>query len=239
MHTNTGVPGTCNLATLKTRVADYNTAVALRKTRLAELNAAQATYAERLAGQNTTQQLLFDIDTTYTNDYVQSVSSGVIQNTVTNQYFIKSAGTILGSGTGTISYPAGYSQGTERTEEYPWLTQQNYRVYELVQTVAAAFTAGQLATALSAMNTAQTNYNNAVSDEATKKGLYDTAVSNCNITTVPSNAYLKDATPDDIELLTLNDYTFVLNKAKVPAMKAATTAALPKQALLHITLTTP
>jgi hypothetical protein len=236
MHTNTGVPGTCNLATLKTRVADYNAAVALRKTRLAELNAAQATYAERLEGQNSTQQLLFDIDTTYTNDYVQSVRSGVILNTATNQYFIKSVGTVLGSGTGSITYPAGYSQGTERTDEYPWLDQQGFKVYELVQTVAAAFTAGQLATALSAMNTAQTNYNNAVSDEATKKGLYDTAVSNCNITTVPSNAYLKDATPDDIELLTLNDYTFVLNKAKVPAMKAATTAALPKQAFVVISI---
>ena len=89
MSTNTGVPGTCNLATLKTRVADYNAAVALRKTRLSELNSAQATYAERLDGQNTTQSILFDVDTTYSGDYVQSVSSGVIKNTVTNQYFIK------------------------------------------------------------------------------------------------------------------------------------------------------
>ena len=236
MSTNTGVPGTCNLATLKTRVADYNAAVALRKTRLSELNSAQATYAERLDGQNTTQSILFDVDTTYSADYVQSVSSGVIKNTVTDQYFIKSGGTVLASGSGTITYPAGYSQGTERTDEYSWLSQQNYRVYELVQTVAAAYTSGQLATALTAMNTAQTNYNTAVTDEATKKGLYDTAVSNCNITTVPSNAYLYGAAPEDIELLTLNDYTFVLNKKKVPAMKAATTAALPYQAFVVISI---
>lgn len=236
MSTNTGVPGTCNLVTLKTRVADYNAAVALRKTRLSELNSAQATYAERLDGQNTTQSILFDVDTTYSADYVQSVSSGVIKNTVTDQYFIKSGGTVLASGSGTITYPAGYSQGTERTDEYSWLSQQNYRVYELVQTVAAAYTSGQLATALTAMNTAQTNYNTAVTDEATKKGLYDTAVSNCNITTVPSNAYLYGAAPEDIELLTLNDYTFVLNKKKVPAMKAATTAALPYQAFVVISI---
>lgn len=236
MATNTGVPGTCNLATLKTRVTDYNAAVALRKTRLAELNTAQATYAERLDGQNTTESVLFDVDTTYSGDYVQGVTSGVIKNTVTNQYFIKSSGTILASGVGSIVYPAGYSQGTERTDEYPWLSQQNYRVYELVQTVAAAYTSAQLATALTAMNTAQTNYNTAVTDEASKKALYDTAVSNCNITTVPSNAYLYGAAPEDIELLTLNDYTFVLNKKKVPAMKATTTAALPYQAFVVISI---
>ena len=34
--------------------------------------------------------------------------------------------------------------------------------------------------------------------------------------------YLKDATPEDIEFLTLNDYTFVLNKKKTVAMKPAT-----------------
>jgi hypothetical protein len=86
------------------------------------------------------------------------------------------------------------------------------------------------------MNTAQTNYNTAVAAQATKKSEYDTAVANCNITTVPSNAYLKDATANDIELLTLNDYTFVLNKVKVPAMKATTVAALPNQAFVVISI---
>lgn len=236
MHTNTGVPGTCNLTTLKSKLSLYNTAVALTKTRLNELNTAQATYAQALAGQSTNEALLFDIDTDYEGDLTQSVASGVIQNSVTNQYFIKSNNTILGSGTGTVSYPAGYSQGTERTEDYPLLNRDNYRVWELIQTVSATHTAGQLSTALTAMNTAQTNYNNAVSDQSTKKSDYDSAVSNCNITTVPSNAYLKDATADDIELLTLNDYTFVLNKAKVPAMKAATVATLPKQAFVVVSI---
>ena len=236
MASNTGVPGTCNLATLKTRVTDYNAAVALRKTRLTQLNAAQATYAATLDGQLSTKTSLFDVDTTYNGDYEQSITSGVIQNTVTTQYWIKSSGTIIASGIGPIVYPTNYSQGTERTNEYPWLSQQNYRVYELVQTVAAAYTPAQLATALTAMNTAQTNYNTAVSDEASKKALYDTAVSNCNITTVPSNAYLYGAAPEDIELLTLNDYTFVLNKSKIPALKATTVAQLPKQAFVVISV---
>lgn len=236
MYTNTGVPGTCNLTTLKTKLSAYNTAVALTKTRTTELNTAQATYAQALAGQATTEVLLFDVATEYEGDLTQVIVSGVIQNTVTNQYFIKASNTLLGSGIGTITFPAGYSQGTERTDEHPILERDNYRVWELIQTVAATHTAGQLSTALAAMNTAQTNYNNAVSDQATKKTEYDTAVANCNITTVPSNAYLKDATADDIELLTLNDYTFVLNKAKVPAMKATTVAALPYQAFVVISV---
>jgi len=236
MHTNTGVPGTCVIATLQTKLTEYNTAVALTKTRLTELNTAQSNYAQALAGQATTQVLLFSIDTDYDEEYDQSVVSGVIQNTVTNQYFIKSNNAILGSGTGVITYPAGFSQGTERTDEYPILERQNFRIYELVQTVAATHTAGQLSTALSAMTTAQTNYNNAVTDQAAKTSAYNTQVSNCNITTVPANAYLSGATADDIQLLTLNDYTFVLNKAKVPAMTAATVAALPHQAFVVISI---
>lgn len=236
MHTNTGVPGSCNLATLKTKVTEYNAAVALRKTRLDQLNTAQANYAEALDGQSTSDQVLFDVNTTYSTDYNQTVVSGILVNVDTGTYLIKANNTVLGSGTGSITYPVGYSQGIERTEDYPWLARLGLRVYELIQTVAATHTAGQLASALSAMTTAQSNYNSAVSDEATKKAAYDSAVSNCNITTVPSNAYLKDAAPEDIELLTLNDYTFVLNKTKVPAMKAAVTASLPNQAFVVISV---
>jgi hypothetical protein len=124
--------------------------------------------------------------------------------------------------------------GNNRSAEYPILERGGYFVYELNKTVAATHTAGQLSTALAALNTAQSNYNAAVSDEATKKALYDTQVNNCSISTVPSNAYLYGATTADIELLTLNDYTFVLNKKKVPAMKVATVSALPFQAFVVI-----
>lgn len=234
MNTNTGVPGTCNLATLKSTLSLYNAAVALTKTRLNELNTAQAAYAQALSGQTSTIQLLFNVVSDYDQDLTQTLVSGIIQNTVTGQFFIKSNNALLGSGTGLLTLPAGYTQGAERTEDYPVLGRDNYRVWELAQTVAPTHTAAQLSTALAAMNTAQTNYNNAVADQATKKANYDTAVSNCNITTVPANAYLKDAAAKDIELLTLNDYTFVLNKAKVPAMKVATTAALPIQAFVVV-----
>lgn len=236
MGSNTGVPGTCNITTLKTALANYNAAVALTAQRLGELNTAQANYAQALAGQSTGEELLFSINTDYDTDLSQILVSGVIQNTNTNQYFVKSNNTIVASGTGVVAYPAGYTEGTERTEDYPLIARDGYRIWELIHSVAATHTSGQLATALSAMNTAQANYNSAVADQATKKSTYNTQVSNCSITTVPSNAYLYGATANDIELLTLNDYTFVLNKAKVPAMKAATVAALPKQAFVVISI---
>jgi hypothetical protein len=114
------------------------------------------------------------------------------------------------------------------------VAQSGYKLFEVEQVVAATHTAGQLSTALSAMTTAQNNYDAAVIDEATKKGLYDTQISACSITSLPANAYLNGATADDLELLTLNDYTFVLNKKRVVQMKAATVAALPAQAFVVV-----
>jgi len=81
-----------------------------------------------------------------------------------------------------------------------------------------------------AMGTAQTNYDNAVTAEATALTDLNTEIGNCAITTIPADGYLNGATADDIEVLTLNDYTFVLNKARTVAMDATTTAARPNEA---------
>lgn len=238
MGSNTGVPGTCVIADVKTTLANYNTAVATRKTRLTELNNAQSTYAETLAGQNPTTEELFSVKYNYTPPatpntvYDVYLYSGVIKNAA-GVYTVKNADTVVSI---SASLPAGYTLGTERTDEHPRLAADGYRVFTAIHEVAATHTAGQLATALAAMNTAQTNYNNAVADEATKLGLYNTEIADCAITTVPSNAYLKDADPEDIEVLTLNDYTFILNKGKTVAMDATTTAALPHQAFVVLSI---
>jgi len=78
---------------------------------------------------------------------------------------------------------------------------------------------------LDLMTTAQTNYDNAVTARNTALTNYNTEVSNCAISSVPSTAYLSGAGADDIELLTLNDYTFVLNKAKQVAFNTTQSAA--------------
>ena len=299
MGTNTGVPGTCSVATLKTKASDLNTAVALVNTKLDTLREKESALAAATAGQNTTVTKLFSVSNTYTVDVEETLESGILENS-SGQYLVKNNGTILtrealsvsvkknafnltntgsttnitttsnGTGTGitvditfaqvgstsnykinTVSintngtgywdgeelsldgYPdvtlavTGVSKGSERTNQYPLIASQGYRIYELQQPVAATHTAAQLQTATDEYNDAKSHatdigYDEAVEDVETatigKRALYDAAVDNCAITTVPSNAYLKDATADDLEFLTLNDYTFVLNKAKTVSM---------------------
>jgi hypothetical protein len=299
MGTNTGVPGTCNIATLKTKASDLNTAVALVGTKLDTLREKEDTLAAVTAGQNTTVTKLFSVSNTYTVDVEETLESGILEN-FSGQYLVKNNGTILtrealsvsvkknafnltntgsttniattssGTGTGitvditfaqvggtsnykidTVSintngtgywdgevlsldgYPdvtlavTGVSKGSERTNQYPLIASQGYRIYELQQPVAATHTAAQLQTAKGEYDDAKSHatnigYDEAVADVETaltgKRAVYDADVANCAITTVPSNAYLKDATADDLEFLTINDYTFVLNKAKTVSM---------------------
>ena len=131
-----------------------------------------------------------------------------------------------------------YEEGKELTDEHPNFASGGYKYFELIKHNEPTYSAAQLTSSTTAMNTAQTAYNTAVTNEATSKTAYDTEVGNCAISTVPSNAYLKDANPEDIEILTLNDYTFVLNKTKTVAYTADTVAALPHQCFIVINIAT-
>ena len=230
MGANAGVPGTCNQTNLQTDLVAYNAAVAATQTALTTLHAAQATYAEVLAGQNATTTSLFEVEYDYSKPGVinQNLKSGILKKE-NGVYVVKNNNTVVQA---TTTLPANYALGTEYTDEYPLLAAEGNRVYQAILTVAATHTAAQLTAAETAMNTAQTAYNNAVTAEATAQTNYDGEVTNCDITAIPSNGYLNGATADDIEVLTLNDYTFVLNKAKTVAMTANTTAAKPNEAFV-------
>ncbi len=229
MGTNTGVPVACNLVDLQTELDDYNDAVALTATRLTELHTAQATYSEVLSGQNTTEEELFQVNYNYpVGSIEQYLVSGILQK-ANNVYVVKNNNAVISA---TTTLPANYALGNEVTDEHPLLAAEGNRVYQAILTVAAENTAGQLSTALAAMNAAQTNYDNAVTAEAAALADYEAELANCVITTIPANGYLKDATANDIEVLTLNDYTFVLNKAKTVEMLATTTAAKPHEAFV-------
>jgi len=231
MGSDTGVPGTCNQTNLQTDLTAYNAAVDDTAAKLALLHTAQADYAEKLAGQNATTESLFAVNYNYpTGQIDQYLTSGVIKNAA-GVYTVKNADAVISVDS---SLPAGYALGTELTDEHPLLASEGYRVYQAILTVAATSNASELAAALTAMNTAQTNYDNAVTAEASAKSDYDAEVTNCVISATPSNGYLYGATADDIELLTLNDYTFVLNKAKTVALKAATSAAKPNEAFVVV-----
>jgi hypothetical protein len=224
--------GACNLTNLKADVAAYNTAVDDTAAKLTLLHAAQAEYSEVLAGQNATQQALFEVQYDYDKpgDIEQTVKSGILLN-AGGVYIVKNNDTVVSA---TTTLPSGYALGTEFTDEYPIIASEGYRVYQAIQTVAATHTSGDLATALAAMNTAQTNYDNAVTAEATALSNYQAELNLCAVTSINSDGYLNGATASDIEVLTLNDYTFVLNKAKTVAMETTTTAAKPNEAFVVV-----
>jgi len=221
MGTNTGVPGTCNTVTVKTASDALNAAVADVAAKLVLLQAAEDTLAAAIAGQNETLSISFDTDFTYTNDVEESVRTGIILGS-DGVYLVKSNNTVISNAT---TLPAGYAEGTERTNEHPLAASKGYKLFEINLTVAATHTPTDLTNATTAYNTAKTNYDTAVTTKGSAQTTYDTAVANCAITSIPSNGYLNGATVNDIELLTLNDSTFVLNKAKQVALKADLTHA--------------
>ena len=233
----TGQPSGCNITNLKSDLDTYNTAQSTTDTELSDLHAAQATFQKANDGQTATKVNLFDVDVTYKNGYYEeTLKSGVLERIDNGQRIIKDAGTNAGSIAKGVAMPTGYALGNERTDDYPWFKRDGYRVYEVEKDVAATHTSGQLTTATTNMGTAQTAFNTAKTTESTEKGDYDSEVTACEIgaSNIPSGAYLKDANPEDIEILTINDYTFVLNKNKTTAMKSTTSAAQPNEAFVVI-----
>jgi len=224
--------GACNLTNLKADLSTYNAAADDTADKLALLHTAQADYAEVLAGQNSTEVALFEVQYEYDKpgEIEQTVKSGILKN-ANNVYIVKNNNTVVSS---TTTLPSGYALGTEFTDEYPIIASQGYRVYQAIQTVAATHDATDLSNAETAMNTAQTNYDNAVTAEATALSDYQDELDLCAVSSIPSDGYLNGATAADIEVLTLNDYTFVLNKAKTVAMETTTTADKPNEAFVVI-----
>jgi hypothetical protein len=224
--------GACNLTNLKADLSTYNAAADDTADKLALLHTAQASYAEVLAGQNSTEVALFEVQYEYDKpgDIEQTVKSGILLN-ASDVYIVKNDNTVVSS---TTTLPSGYALGTEFTDEYPIIASQGYRVYQAIQTVAATHDATDLSNAETAMNTAQTNYDNAVTAEATALSDYQDELDLCAVSSIPSDGYLNGATAADIEVLTLNDYTFVLNKAKTVAMETTTTADKPNEAFVVI-----
>ena len=233
----TGQPSGCNITNLKSDLDTYNTAQSTTDTELSDLHTAQATFSKTNDGQTATKENLFDVDVTYKNGYYEeTLKSGVLERIDNGQRIVKDAGTNAGSIAKGAAMPSGYALGNERTDDYPWFKRDGYRVYEVEKDVAATHTSGQLTTATTNMGTAQTAYNTALTTESTEKGDYDSEVTACEIgaSNIPSGAYLKDADPEDIEILTINDYTFVLNKNKTAAMKSTTSTAQPNEAFVVI-----
>ena len=209
-------------------------------TELNDLNIAQGDFSASNNNQSTTKQSLFDVNVTYKNGYYEeTLASGVLERIDNGQRIIKDATAnptqvaVVAKG---AAMPQNYALGNDRTTDYPWFKRDGYRVYEVEKTIPAASDANELAQATADMNTAQAAYDDAVTEEAASKTLYDAKVTACQIgaANIPATAYLKDADPEDIEILTVNDFTFVLNKNKTTAMKTSRSPATVNEAFVVI-----
>ena len=235
MGSNTGVQAGCTPADVKTEGDELNTAVATTATELGDAQTSETTLAKAIAGQTETKERVFEFSYDYSSGYVkETLKSGIIKD-AGGEYLVKENDTVIASQTTTL--PTNYALGAERTDSHPLLASQGYRIFEAIKTVAATHTSTQLTAAEDAYDTTINSasgdgtlqeYNTATSDESTKRSDYDTDFDACAITDAQASsagAYLSGATADDIEVLTLNDYTFIVNKKKTVAMKADLTHA--------------
>lgn len=225
-------PGTCTIANVESTLSTYVNARAATATALNALNLAQANYAEILAGQEQTEESLLSVDYSYYQNVEQSLTTGILRN-ANNVYLVKNDNVVVSA---ALTLPVGYRLGAERTDEHPILASKGYRVYEAIVSTAPANTEAELNASEVVMNTAQTTYDAAVVAESSALDAYNAELADCAITSIPNTSYLAGASPDDIEVLTLNDFTFVLNKAKTVVMSANRTAQLDNTAMVCISV---
>ena len=217
MGDDTGVPGTCNVATLTTESNDVRTALTTLATETEDLRVVAGDLKRIQDGQHETVDRLFEITNTYDNaEIISSVKSGITLD-ADGRYTLTKDGTVEQSLVTSIT--GDFSVGSERTDEYPLIASQGLRLFEAYEEVAAVNNAADLTAAeddyedggsgaLPDFNTAQTAFDTALTTD------WEAAHADCVITTVPADAYLNGATADQIKTLTVNDTTYIINTAK-------------------------
>ena len=219
MQTVNGQEAGCNQTDYETQLNAYNTAVAFTKTKLSELNTAEIDFAAKKEGQEKTELELLEFTYTYDSAdgkrYEDLKSGAKVDKDGFWRYLDN--GVLKGDNTSTL--PTGYTLGKEVTDEHLMLASEGFKIYALNKEVAAAFTDSELTAATTALATARSAYTGAVSAEATALTNLNNELTDCEC--VPASGdYLHGATADDLEFLTISDYTLVLNKAKTVAMTA-------------------
>jgi|TARA_R100000479_G_scaffold79023_1_gene38335 hypothetical protein len=221
-----GIPANCNYDNFQTDVVAYNTARETTADALETLNTRQDEFATAQAGRNTTTTSTFVTTTAYPVGGINdAIRTGVRRDEDGNEIFFRNGAVVTGDA---------FSRGKERTNEQPLLAAEGFRVFELEEEVAATHTAAQLTTATNNLTAARTAYDNAQTAEATALTNLQAEINACDIETIPEGDYLRDADPEDLEFLTINDFTFVLNKARTVAWTDQTTDAAVNEAFVTI-----
>ena len=227
MGTAQGQQSGCVIANALTDSTALKTAKATTQTSLTALQTAGANLATSIAGQTPTIERLLEFEYDYSGTEIEErLKSGILLYE-DGKYLVKNNGTPVAAASATL--PAGYKVGTERTDEHPLLAAKGYRIFEGERTVAATSNLDELNNIYEpAYATAKTTYDNAVTAEGTAHSDWDAEFNSCAITNAQAtsaNAYLDGAQPEDIQTLTLNDSTFIVNTKKAVQMKSDLTFA--------------
>ena len=183
MGNNTGVPGTCNVATLTTRSNELREGLIALATETTDLRTVSGDLKETQDGQDATTARHFTITNEFDNGVIDStVRSGVTLD-ADGRYTVTKNGTVEQSKVTSIT--GAFSAGSERTDEYPLIASQGLRLFELHEEVAATHDAADLTAAEDAYEDsgvgALPDYNTAQTNVDTDRDNWETAFDNCAI----------------------------------------------------------
>lgn len=226
---------TCDLSTQRT---DYINSVSTLAGTLTSLITAEDNYRKYVNG-NVDKTYDVEVEYSYPASGTTADAKTCVTYSGNTYKFYKDNTTAFHTGTSsTVTYNGfDYSLGTERTDDHPLLAQRGFKIYELRETKEVAEDTSKQSAVTSALAAYQEDVveydydpsGNLVldsnGDPVTLDGrnhhrdAYVTAANaptdaSGNITSCgPSGiAYLNNASKDNIEVLTLNDITYVLNK---------------------------
>ena len=138
----------------------------------------------------------------------------------------------------TDQHPA-LASGILRTDAYPVVNSTGQKVYELVEHAAPTKTTADENIAVSNYQSAAISDAGAADDLFYAKRFHRFFQNQCNISslyTLQNDTYLKGAGVDDLELVTFNDYTIVVNKKKVVAMTTDKSPVAQKKGIVVISI---
>jgi hypothetical protein len=224
------LPATCNPALMKTRLDAYLAKKSEYDAQLSVINAANSDYEYKKAN---VISFVFDSSPTWREGNGPNFGSG--------GYWIKAGQTPTPS--------TGYAIGAKRLTKCLNSSRGNFcwDGYDLLRQTGS-FTQGQVDAAQAVSVAAQNLLPGLQSQTLALKKLYEIEAIKCGVAedgtitsgSTPSTSvvqtvpYLLGAEPSDVEILTVNDYTFFTNKKRIVSMGSTTANSRPFEAFINL-----
>jgi hypothetical protein len=219
-------PAGCDPALMKAKLDIYLAQKSIYDAQAAVITAANTDYEYKLANVNS-----------------YSLYSSPVFNGSTRRF----TGGIWVNHGGTPAAQPGYAVGPKRYDDVGGQTGRfaspGRDGYDLLK-LSGLFTQAQVDTAKAVADAAQTALIPIEADLVVKRKAYEVEAVKCAVaetagTTTPPTPvqtvpYLQGAEPDDVEILTVNDYTFFTNKKRIVSMGNTTANSRPFEAFINL-----